>query len=349
MPHSMNRRQALGALSLCAAGTWPVAARAGSPARYRIDDLGDLGGPVVRPRALNAHGVTTGEGLKNDRDRNGVAFLGGAGALAAMPWHGVAHRGNGLNDEGLVVGEDQPDHFGAYACWVWDGTQRQDLRLPGGPHLRSAHDINRHREVVGLTGDGDVFLHADGAVRLHARPDRADGIESLCLNASGTVGGTLYREGRHVLTQGFVVQGGAMRLLDLPGTTIHGVRGINDAGHLCGFLRAQRGGPDIPFLLREGELITLGRLPGTTSSTVATALNRHDMVVGQGMWSQSPHSFRWLAFLWVDSQMHELNTLADARSQGWTLRTAVDINDAGQVLGTGLRHGVRRAYLATPV
>lgn len=349
MSDPMNRRQALCALAIGAAAAWSGPARAGSPPRYRIEDLGDLGGPAVRPRALNGHGVATGEALKNDRDANGVAFRGTAGALVGMRWDGVAHRGNAINDEGLVAGEDQPDLAGSYACWLWDGTQRRDLRVAGAPHLRSAMDINARREVVGLTLDGQLFVYADGGVRIHERPARADGLDSLCLNASGLVGGTLYRAGRHVVTRGFVVQGGTMRMLDLPGTTDHGVRGINDAGHLCGFLRDRPRGPDIPFLLRDGELITLGRLPGTTSSTVATALNRHDMVVGQGMWSQSPDSFRWLAFLWVDGQMHELNTLADAQAQGWTLRTAVDINDAGQILGTGVHHGVRRAYLATPL
>ncbi|WP_374673364.1 hypothetical protein [Ideonella sp.] len=349
MSVSLNRRQTLGALALAAAGTWPGPARAGSPPRYRIEDLGDLGGPAVRPRALNLHGIATGEALKNDRDANGVAFRGPAGALVDQPWTGVAHRGNGINDDGLVVGDDQPDHPGTYACWMWDGMQRRDLQVRGAPHLRSARDISQRREVVGLTIDAQLYLYADGAVRLHEPPARASFWDALCINGSGTVGGMLYRTGRHLVTAGFVMEHGVVRVLDLPGTTDHGVRGINDAGHVCGFLRAVPRGPDIPFLLREGELITLGRLPGTTSSTVATALNRHDMVVGQGMWSQSPGSFRWLAFLWVDGRMHELNTLADAQAQGWTLRTAEDINDVGQILGTGLHHGVRRAYLATPI
>ena len=79
------------------------------------------------------------------------------------------------------------------------------------------------------------------------------------------------------------------------------------------------------------------------------AVNNIDMVVGYSEASKGGKRHRRLAFLWADGSMHELNVLADAKSHGWTLQTAVDINDAGQILGKGMLNGVERAYLATPI
>jgi len=46
--------------------------------------------------------------------------------------------------------------------------------------------------------------------------------------------------------------------------------------------------------------------------------------------------------------MQDLNSLIDPRLQ-WTLVTANDINNAGQITGSGLIGGQTHAYLLTPV
>lgn len=46
--------------------------------------------------------------------------------------------------------------------------------------------------------------------------------------------------------------------------------------------------------------------------------------------------------------MADLNTLIDPAS-GWTLFDARDINDAGQIVGTGTISGTQHAFLLTPV
>lgn len=48
--------------------------------------------------------------------------------------------------------------------------------------------------------------------------------------------------------------------------------------------------------------------------------------------------------------MVDLNSLIDPLSgTGWSLLEATDINDAGQIVGTGLYGGLTRAFLLTPV
>jgi probable HAF family extracellular repeat protein len=44
----------------------------------------------------------------------------------------------------------------------------------------------------------------------------------------------------------------------------------------------------------------------------------------------------------------DLNTQLDSSSAGWTLQEARAINDAGQIVGTGLYHGTAHAFLLQP-
>ena len=52
------------------------------------------------------------------------------------------------------------------------------------------------------------------------------------------------------------------------------------------------------------------------------------------------------AALWRDGVAIDLNSRITA--SGWLLVSATGINDVGQIVGTALRGGVRRAYLLTP-
>jgi hypothetical protein len=61
---------------------------------------------------------------------------------------------------------------------------------------------------------------------------------------------------------------------------------------------------------------------------------------GNGDLSEAP------AALWRHGLVVDLNSLVAA--PGWLLATATDINDVGQIVGTALRGGQRRAYLVTP-
>ena len=53
------------------------------------------------------------------------------------------------------------------------------------------------------------------------------------------------------------------------------------------------------------------------------------------------------AFLYKDGKMQDLNTLI-SKDADWRLEEARCINDKGQIAGTGLHSGQRRAFLLTP-
>jgi probable HAF family extracellular repeat protein len=91
-------------------------------------------------------------------------------------------------------------------------------------------------------------------------------------------------------------------------------------------------------------MIDLGLLPDALDSR-AYGLNNQGQIVGSSyIRSQSAAH----AFLWSEGTMTDLNDDLPAGS-GWTLRNAVGVNDAGQIVGYGINpDNQTHAYLLTP-
>jgi hypothetical protein len=89
----------------------------------------------------------------------------------------------------------------------------------------------------------------------------------------------------------------------------------------------------------EGRAQRIGELvPGLT--TVGEAINDAGAVVG---------SSAGRAFLSTDGEgIFDLNTRLGTRTD-WVLQKANDINGAGQIVGSGLHNGQRRAFRLTPI
>jgi probable HAF family extracellular repeat protein len=95
--------------------------------------------------------------------------------------------------------------------------------------------------------------------------------------------------------------------------------------------------------------------PGTGIATLATAhfpnyafgINNGGQVVGE----YAVGNGQSRAFLYSASAgVIDLNTrVASATAAGWTLTSARDINDGGQIVGLGMLGGENRAFLLTPV
>jgi hypothetical protein len=54
-------------------------------------------------------------------------------------------------------------------------------------------------------------------------------------------------------------------------------------------------------------------------------------------------------FTLVNGVMKDLNNLLDPSVTGWVLTNVADINDLGQIAGTGIHDGLTRAFIMTPV
>jgi probable HAF family extracellular repeat protein len=128
------------------------------------------------------------------------------------------------------------------------------------------------------------------------------------------------------------------------GWTLQEATAINNDGEIVGNAYAR--GDKFPhaFLYSNGSMLTLGIIPGYSSS-FAHGINDDGQVVGSACTrvNKWPH-----AFLYSGGSMMDLNNLI-ATNSGWTLEVATAINDNGQIVGEGIDpSGKREAFLLTP-
>jgi probable HAF family extracellular repeat protein len=121
--------------------------------------------------------------------------------------------------------------------------------------------------------------------------------------------------------------------------------GINDAGVIVGLASASNGVAH-PFVYKDGVMTDLGFSggPGGFIQGTAWAINSRGDIVGDENRGTLPGD----AFINTGGVSYDLNNLIPPGT-GWVLHEANDINDSGQIAGTGSIGGVFHAYLLTPV
>jgi probable HAF family extracellular repeat protein len=358
----MSTRITVVAASLAALGLFASSSRADGPA-YAITEL------VTPPGASSqAYGIS----------ENGT-IAGWAGGVGAVLWNqgGIVDLGHpggdfavearAVNDAGQVacVGEGNPQ---TYQSYLWEsGTWTQIGALPGLPDSIVA-DIDSSGRVVGRS-----LLVGPGA------PDRAfiwdagnftelgtlgDSSIAFGLNDVGHVVGRSLAElpGGELGLRGFLWEDGRMTALDpLSGDVATEAFDVNDAGDIVGaswYYTTQFFSAKTATLWRDGgsEAIDLGLVPAAPGScsfnpywhkSIARAINDRGQIVGEAMCitSGAPKA----AFLWEDGVMHNLNDLIPPGTD-LDLRSARDVNDAGEIVGYGIDPlGRLRAFLLTPL
>lgn len=125
-----------------------------------------------------------------------------------------------------------------------------------------------------------------------------------------------------------------------PGTSV--ANDINDLGQIAG--TATIGGSTHAVVWNAGGAITAD-LGNPNGVIVAWAINNLGQVVGT-----SGSGGNLYAFVWNGGAIVNLNTLLDSSGAGWTLHEALDIDNLGQIVGTGFDASgqYQRAFLLTP-
>jgi len=100
--------------------------------------------------------------------------------------------------------------------------------------------------------------------------------------------------------------------------------------------------PETGFLWSKSSTTNLGTLGGKTSK--ANSINNLTQVVGTSQTSLGAGH----AFLWENNIMTDLNSLIDPNS-GWELLSASEINNQGDIVGTGKFNGQEHGFLLKPV
>jgi probable HAF family extracellular repeat protein len=139
---------------------------------------------------------------------------------------------------------------------------------------------------------------------------------------------------------GFLSNGSSMSSLGVPPTaSSSAASGISEGGLIAGSVQWPDGGR--PAIYKSNQWIDLGTLGGQNGH--AYAVNDAGEAVGWSDVGSSQH-----AFLYSGGQMIDLNTLLAPK--GWSnVRIAYDINNKGQIIGSGYYNGGARSFLLTPV
>ncbi len=353
----------------------------GASTRYRVTDLGTLGGSFSGPLSVNNRG-----------DVAGVSAFAGDTALRGFIWHngqmtdlgdlgGPQTAGTQVNASGQVAGWsdlnipanpsifNQKEFFcnppmvsGAPAvvcrAFLWQHGRMTDLGTLGGPNSAAENQgLNNRGQVVGVAETATVDpTSATGGLEFHAfrwQHGRMTDLGTLS-GAPDSVAAAINDRGQVVGVsinnvgtfegkgQGFIWQDGKMTDLGTLGGTTGTPHAINNRGQVVGGSALPGDATLHAFLWQDGRMTDLGTLPGDVSSE-AFGITDHGQVFGV-----SCSNSQCRAAMWDAGTVTDLGTLISAAS-GWQLFDAQAGNARGQIVGDGLHNGMFRAFLLTPV
>ena len=305
---------------------------------YDIAEIGSGTGSTVA--AINSSGQAVGMA-----DTAGAPFpylWNGATASNLTPMMGVSD----ISDSGQIAGSMR------FLGTVRHAVIRQGLvltqlgTLPNGGRSDPAA-INGSGWVVGSAGlprgsDGAVHEHAflwkQGILTdLGTLPGKTNS-RATDINDQEIVVGVSYNNDADA--RGFQWQKGSM--IDIGPVDLADGLHINGLAQVVGTSPAEAG-QKVALLFQNAQRIYLTFVPGLVSSG-ATGINDHGLVVGYTNFNGSAP----IPTVFKDGGSANLISLLSPGSD-WSLRTAVAINNNGQIAGTGIRGSqMVRAYLLTP-
>ena len=308
---------------------------------YTITDLGTN----LDPKAINNAGQVVG----TLTDVNGYkqAFLYTNGTVKALGMFGFESWGLGINDAGTVVGKFA-SFSGVSHAFVSQNGQFTDLF--GATGMNAATGINNAGEIIGTITLSPrpyiryvhTILYNNGGII-----DISNIAESLGLVdiSSDSIPNGLNNAGQAIIFQSLCASYECDLSALFSGGTVIGYPGgfdaydINDHGEVIGtselFLHVDC------YLYGSGGATTLSDFGG--GYCVPRAINNLGQIVGT---ASDPDRYLH-SFVYNKAPMSDLQELIPANS-GWEIQGVYDINDRGQIIGTGTISGETHAFILTP-
>jgi probable HAF family extracellular repeat protein len=339
---------------------------------YRLTDLG----PIVtvsrfsslmiratRGESINELGEVAGWSTSKGSEVQAILYRGSWVDLGQLPDVELApgfelsypnDLAFGVNRDGRVAGTAYDYFRQSSRAFVYDGAAMSDLGTIGGG-LSEGRDINSAGHVTGwstiapmMASVVHAFLH-DGTMHdlgtLGGTSSRGYGINDL-----GQTTGSSQITG-DAAEHAFFHDGTMMHDLGtLGGANSYG-QDINIHGHVTGYSDlVSPSGEQHAFWYDGDTMHDLGTLGGDYSA--GFGINAHGHIVGDyGIDYGNPDLLNpTRAFLYTsETGMIDLNSVVDLPA-GWTLQSAHDINDAGQITGAARVSGSSlHAFVLTPV
>lgn len=322
------------------ASSFPVTVTIDYFDHYRVADLGLLSGTTnANAQRINDLGQVVGNSSNPSR-----GFFWDNCTLADMGGDFTSITPFSLNNAGIACGS-AAQSGGPLRAFLWYDGSFLDLGTFGGA-ASEAYGMNEFTQVVGWAALPDGTAHAalwtNGMMIDLGKPEGTLASSAAEINHKDQIAGQAVSAQTGVL-QAFLLENGEFMMLGtLPGYALGSYSGgINDSRQICGTSIANANETIAQaFLWENGSMTGLGTLYGLSSySRQVNNLGQTVGRVGNGLQRR--------AFIHQGSTMADLNHLIPSGT-GWTLMVARDINDAGQIVGLGMRGGVFKAFLLSP-
>ena len=345
---------------------------------YLVVDLGTLGG--VRSEATGINDRSQAVGWTLDANGRTNAFLWQNGSLTGLGFLSNASNSvaTAINNNGEITGYSYVSPTNCHAFIIVSNSMT-NIGTLGGPSSW-ARAVNDRRDVAGsaqlasnspANTDPEIFVwRTNQLLNIHPYNDQYSS-DACGINQEGRICGNTFlwspnpRWWAYVWfdsNTNFLNDAGEMKLLGaLAPKNSTGeyslAMDVNDIGQAVGwtgitntiyprhaFLVTSSGGqwkiPDSNINPTNSLMRDLGGLGSPTNNSYANAINNQSWIVGT---SEMPSGTNQ-AFLWRNGVMTNLNLLV-ASNSGWVLTDAVGINEFNEIVGTGLFHGQRRAFM----
>ena len=336
------------ALAILAAGVMSIVQAFGQ--NYWVVDLGVLQGDNASyASGINNSGLVVGYSTVGGYPYYYHPFVYSNGVLnnIALPSGRYSAIPTAINNSGQIIAQVHING-GYYDSFLYSNDSIQNLGSLGGDST-VALGINSNGQAVGWsqigTGYQDAFLYSNGSMQdLGSFGGNASG--ATAINSSGQIVGYFNISAYPYPSHAFLYSNGLMQDLGLLLGFYSEATGINDSGQVVGVFQANFNSASHAFLYSNGATQDLGVLSGGSSS-YPTSINNSGQIVG---YSSVNGSSIQHAFLYFGGVMQDLNNLVINTNIGFTLQFAGGINDAGQIIGSGINsNNQTHAFLLNPL
>lgn len=247
-----------------------------------------------------------------------------------------------ISETGDAVGVRATDNSPTQIAILVRGGSVSDLASVVGQGTVATH-INKGGLVCGWGWNNPkAFVYDANANSVVTWIDPLPGTQravAACINASNEVAG---RSDNHA----FIFSSGATADLG----PIAFVADLNDASVICGSIGKpfpqNFAGAICDTKTSSPNFVEIPPPPGFIGSH-GEGINNSGHVVGT-CWNQSTYNGAQSAFIYQQGVSTDLNTLI-SNAPGWHLEFAHDINDSGEISGTGTLYGRQTGFLLTPL